>query len=612
MRVPSRSPLAHALYHYAPATVALDTSADTGGGTSRESAGEARTRRLRVVAQDPSVRRRGRILQAEVRFPYEDLDAGPTGHRVQVIDYDSTTGTLYKPAEIPAEIPAESSAKPLPNAVVLGDRTFHVQNAYALVMRTLARFEFALGRRVSWGFPAHQLKVVPHAFEAANAFYSPDAEALLFGYFRRNRELVFTCLSHDIVVHETTHALVDGLRKRFMEPSSPDQAAFHEGFADIVALLSVFSLREVLDELIDDAAAQEPGAAPRRGLIRKASVDAVSLRRSVLFGLAEEMEPTIAGARVNALRRSVELEPDRSLLGQVQFEEPHRRGEILVAAVMRAFVEVWTRRLDALGTIDGDHLDRRRVAEEGADVADQLLTMVIRALDYTPPIHLTFGDFLSAVLTADSEVRDDDSRYDLRATLVRWFARYGIAPQSPAAGGLWKRPKQQLVREGVRFGSLQTDPTEMFRLLWANRSALELDLRAFTRVTSVRPCLRIGPEDGLPVRETVAECLQFVKIEAAELPNYGLVKPAGMADDLEVSLYGGSTLILDEYGALKYEIHNRLPRLDDEASLQAAQKRLDYLWAHGAFNEGASFAGQLSSLHRLRALGSERAYLEEW
>jgi hypothetical protein len=36
-----------------------------------------------------------------------------------------------------------------------------------------------------------------------------------------------------------------------VEPSSPDQAAFHEGFADITALLSVFSLKDVVEVLID-------------------------------------------------------------------------------------------------------------------------------------------------------------------------------------------------------------------------------------------------------------------------------------------------------------------------------------------------------------------------
>ena len=554
------------------------------------------------------MRRKGRILQAEVRFPYEDLEPGPIGHRVQVIDYDSTTGTFYAPALLPPV----ASSKSLSNGEILNQRTFHVQNVYALVMRTLARFEFALGRRVGWGFTAHQLKVVPHAFEAANAFYSPDVEALLFGYFRRNRELVFTCLSHDIVVHETTHALLDGLRERFMVPSSPDQAAFHEGFADIVALLSVFSLKEVLSELIDRADDREQDESPPTGLISKAMVEHEQLRHSVLFGLADEMEPEIAGARVNALRRSVEIEPDVRILDRLEFREPHRRGEVLVAAVMRAFLDVWTQRLADLGTIDGAYLDRQRVAEEGADLADQLLTMAIRALDYTPPIHMTFGDFLSAVLTADTEVRDDDSRYHLRETLLRWFGKYGIEPRSKAAGGLWSRPAQPLVREGVRFGSLQADPTEMFRLLWANRDRLELDPRAFTRVTSVRPCLRIGPEDGLPVRETVAECLQYIKIEASELRNYGLVKPVGMDDDEPVALQGGSTLILDEYGSLKYEIHNRLPNANDEGSMQVTQERLDYLWEHGAFNKGASLAAQLSSLHRLRALGAERSYLEEW
>jgi hypothetical protein len=547
---------------------------------------------MSVLAQDPLVVRDGHILTSRVAVPWEDLEPGPVGARVHLVDYDAATQTLYKPVAV-----AEGDFEPPESdAAILADPAFHALNAYALVMRTLGRFEYALGRRVAWGFAAHQLKVVPHAFEEMNAFYSREAQSLLFGYYPRDGGLTFMCLSHDIVVHETTHALLDGLRWRFMRPSSPDQAAFHEAFADIVALLSVFALADIIEYLVGGEGRAD------RGRIAKQHTSADALKDSVLLGLADEMDAETGGARVNALRRSVLIEPDDRILddARVEFREPHRRGEVLVAAVMRTFVDVWTRRLESLGTIDRHYLDLGRVAEEGAAVADVLLTMAIRALDYTPPIHIRFGDYLSAMLTADTEVRSDDTRYGLRASLIDWFGRYGIAPAAGTEDGLWKEPELPLGHEGVRFGSLQTDPVEVFRLVWANREHLRLDPTAFTRVASVRPCIRTSPDDGMPLRETVAECLQYVKIPAAQLELYGLDIPEGMPPTLEIELEGGSTLILDEYGRLKYEIHNRLPSTDRPDSQATAQARLEHLWNQGAFDRGASLGAQLATLHRTR------------
>jgi hypothetical protein len=53
-------------------------------------------RRVTIVAQDPAVQFNGRILRERIEIPNEELLAGPRGFRVQVIDYDSTTRTLYE------------------------------------------------------------------------------------------------------------------------------------------------------------------------------------------------------------------------------------------------------------------------------------------------------------------------------------------------------------------------------------------------------------------------------------------------------------------------------------------------------------------------------------
>ncbi len=60
--------------------------------------------------------------------------------------------------------------------------------------------------------------------------------------------IVCTALSHDIVAHETTHALLDGLRSAFLDPTNVDVPAFHEGFSDLVALFLHFTYADVVEQ----------------------------------------------------------------------------------------------------------------------------------------------------------------------------------------------------------------------------------------------------------------------------------------------------------------------------------------------------------------------------
>ena len=265
------------------------------------------------------------------------------------------------------------------------------------------------------------------------------------------------------------------------------------------------------------------------------------LRNSVLLGLAEEMGQEVAQARGEPLRGSATLAPAKDLLSRPEFQEPHRRGEVLVAAVMNSFLAVWMACIQTLGEIEPGLLHRERVAEEGADVADALLTMAIRAIDYLPPVHLEFGDFLSALLTADVEVRPDDSRDGFRTRLLETFASYGILPATTRSGrepGTWRPPLDSLAYAGAHHESLTRDPDEVFRFVWENRGALGLDESAYTRVLSVRPCLRIAP-DGFALRETVAEVVQLLDVKASELAGLHVRKLSGMPQSQRVRLEGG-------------------------------------------------------------------------
>jgi hypothetical protein len=287
-----------------------------------------------------------------------------------------------------------------------------------------------------------------------------------------------------------------------------------------------------------------------------------------------------------------------------EFQEPHRRGELLVAAVLNAFLDVWLARLAKIGPIRRGKKDRSIVRDEGARVAGHLLTMAIRALDYCPPTDLTFSDYLSALLTIDREVVPDDYAYGYRKWLLKNFNDFGIQQAGETdVDGTWKRCDVELIYSRNHYDSMLRDPEEVFRFIWENRKTLKIDEDSYIEVQSVRPSIRVGP-DGFVLHETVAEYIQILTLQADELKRkLGITPPKRIDPQRRIRIFGGGALIFDEYGQLKYQIANRIE------NTKWQQARLDYLAATGFFDEPppppppSAQRSPFAQLHRMRLMG---------
>src|SRR3954452_14229492 len=103
-------------------------------------------RRLRTFAFDPmSTRLSGRYLVLDVPFE-TNLQPGPCGSLLQVVDFDATRDQWYEPVDLDAgAVLAQDGLRPSER-----DPRTHQQVVYAVAMSVLERFERFLGRRFRW------------------------------------------------------------------------------------------------------------------------------------------------------------------------------------------------------------------------------------------------------------------------------------------------------------------------------------------------------------------------------------------------------------------------------------------------------------------------------
>ena len=557
-------------------------------------------RPLRIYTLDPSVSDRlGGV--ATVLVPYEKLEPGPIGSLFAV----NATGA-------PVELQAEALDLDDPFLLLSGGLSptptngrFHMQMVYAVCSLTYAAFRRALGRDIAWATMAPadgplRLVVRPFGFEGTNAGYSREAGDLSFGFFRAGDKaagftlkggLISTALSHDIVAHETTHALLDGLRSSFLDPTNVDVPAFHEGFSDLVALFLHFTYTEVVEQAIRDSGGRIAHGslltdiAREFGYARSRTGRADALRSGVdVAGLAtfdSDVPPGKEGPRVY----------DPKL-------EPHALGSVLVSAVFEAFTTIVRRKTEKYYRIAG--IDReatgriplndalvKAIAQEACDVAGQFLNICIRAIDYCPPADMELGEYLRAIITADGDLERTD-KWGFREALMRSFRRREIFPDHvlfmTEEAVRWQPPGQSLHVKGLAFRDLkfEGDPGQP-----AGASELVRQAQALGRfVTNPKyaECFRlVPPSERLPkgVVQASPPMVQSIRVTRRAAPDgrilFDLIGEVTQSctvdrDGQLFDVNGGCTVVIDPEGTVRYSIFKKLDSENRQARQLAAMR----------------------------------------
>lgn len=616
-------------------------------------------RRLRVYAYDPSL---GRQLETvglnetvtSIRWE-ADLRPGPVGEYIEVVDVDPASNCCYAPLDLnDPRLLATDGLRPSE-----GNPQFHQQMVYAVAMRTIELFEKALGRVALWS-PRYvksqdpnnltprgrtkvleryvqRLRIYPHALRTKNAFYSPQHKALLLGYFTASAadtgaasEAVFTALSHDIVAHETTHALLDGIHRRYQEATNPDVLAFHEAFADIVALFQHFTMADSLRDQI----ARARGDLSRETLLAQLAVQfgQAEQRRALRDYIGKEERDPTTQAKVWKPREA-------NVTDYQNAHDPHDRGAVLVAAVFDAFVRIYRKRAIVpirLETNGSEILSPGALSSQLADAltevagksARHVLIMCIRALDYCPPVDITFGDYLRAIITADLDLVPDDP-LGYRVAFVSAFRARGIYPENVTTVAVdtlcWEPPPLQFkslssllpklklhwdlstsrhdawkasrdnataFRNWLRDAKLVSDaeiailglhrlPQPDYPLAGADGEVTKVDLRGI-EVHAVRPLRRIGP-DGQLLAQLVVEITQSLHT----------------TDGRDLTYRGGATLIIDlNKGQASYMVRKRVDQVARVSRQQALWSQVDDINSDNYTGWGWSGSEPFALLHK--------------
>ena len=258
---------------------------------------------------------------------------------------------------------------------------FDAVHTFAVVRQTLTMYQRVLaagdsGAPLPWAWNSARntdpLAVFPHGPpNVMNAYYSRNYRALKFGDFVPNgsHERIFTCRSFDIVAHETGHAVLDGLKPKWIQSSAPPQTGgLHESFGDLTAIFLALSQLDQVEAVI-------------------AQTKADLHDKTFLADMAEQFG--LALGRPNGLRNA-----DNDLKLSEAGNEVHAISQVFTGAIYDILADIF-----AYERQPGLHDDAAVLHAAGA----YLCSLVMRALLYAPDAAPRFADVVNQMLRLANE-----------------------------------------------------------------------------------------------------------------------------------------------------------------------------------------------------------------
>jgi hypothetical protein len=471
-----------------------------------------------IYIQDPMVAE----VEPELRFVELELDwepammAGPTSARLAVVDYDSDRDALTEPARWSEENRCfETPAGQQVDRSVADTPWFRQVNVWAVAQSVLDFFEDkwagGLGRTIPWSFEGNRLMLVPQAGHGANACYDRHSKSLQFYYWGAGEDREFACLSHDIVAHETGHAVLDGIRPYYFENTSLQTMAFHEYVADITAILTAMRINEF-----------------RRYLRKYLSPEGEMAPDTALSRLAEQIGAFIEKRSDGYVRNAdneVRMDDVRSARGA------HYCSQVLTGAMF----DIWRE----LAHTYMQRSEKTTPLQALWYAVGRFKRVALRPLDYLPPVDVQFIDYARAVLQV-LRVSNPDLRDHAKIAQYETFIRQAFEDRGLVDLDVGDDVEDLGFRYRYDIDRIARSRVDTYRFLHENRDALRIPYQQDFLVLDVYDTDTTMTDMRRLPREIV---IQYVWQEEVEPPGI-----KGELAGVRVPLLCGGTLVFDGQG----------------------------------------------------------------